>query len=512
MKPIIHPCEGSIAFARFERLQSGAMRADELRVSGVFVNDGDDKMSVVLSWTLESVLTGRTERGINLASESDELRFRSVEDAAYAIRDIARNHFRDGFGVTYGDFKADDILEQIRIAIVRDPRPGYMWVSDFAGVTDEHYAKYGAKNADAPEAVAGAKSIGEQVKVAAKAHKATRGTKKEKMEAAAAAVDAITAPVIAATAGEPPALPVVNSVEIDGIKMTEPAPVHPTHFRGVLLRPASDWADPNAEGVFVGVSNADYHADKLVVGGSGLGDYLKSAAHAKIEKSIPARSRDIGTLVHGDVLENKDAAALGFAVVEGKTTTKENTVTTDMVRIAKACAVALREDEHTAKVATLPGLRELSCRVRCPESGLMLKCRFDLAPDAGGWAWDIKTTSSEDPGEFAVSFGNFGYSLQAAHYLRVAALLGLPFRAMAFACVSTEAPFEVWLVKFGPVAGCEELHGLATRAAIEACKIEAKSRAEGRWGKRKHAPIVAELKSWHLTALRQLANGEGVPH
>lgn len=297
-----------------------------------------------------------------------------------------------------------------------------------------------------------------------------------------------------------------------------------THFRGILLRSSAEWEDPSAEGIFVGVSNERYHACPSL-SGTRAAKFVKSAAHAVLDEEISARSRDIGTLVHGDILEGKDAAALGFAVAPGKTTTKDGCVTEDMVRVAKACAAAIREDGKSALVATLPGLRELSCRARCPESGLMLRCRFDLAPEVGGWAWDIKTTSSESPAEFDNSFGEFGYAVSGAHYLRVAALVGLPYRAMRYACVSTKAPHETWVKKFGPIAGCDvvryregeewievNVFELATAAAVNAAKAEAHGRATGQYPKRRHEPDVVAMASWHITALRQAANGTEVPY
>lgn len=293
---------------------------------------------------------------------------------------------------------------------------------------------------------------------------------------------------------------------------TRREPPKPTHFRGVLLRTASDWDDPSAEGVFVGVSNEAYHADKASLSGSSAASYAESPAHAQIEKDIPARSRDIGNMVHGDILEGKDAAALGLTIASGKTTTKDGCVTEAMVAVAKACAEALRTDPTTAPVATLPGLRELSCRARCPETGMMLRCRFDLAPEIGAWAWDIKTTSAKSPEQFESAFGEFGYDISCAHYLRVAELVGLPYRAMCYPCVSTDAPHEVWLKKFGPIPECAEAYTLARSVAVKAAAAAAHGRATGEYPKRTHAPSVVRLKPWQLDARRRAAGDDSIPH
>lgn len=483
--PRVEDGDGCVSLGMMTNRRPGADKADELRLTAAFFSPEGDEPFAVIGWGCESCVDGRTERmSHDHYATFEDLRRHSVADAAYEVAGYAA----EKIGV-----KTDEKLtpEMVRDVAAREMRAALAlnteapaWVLAWAGLDEATAAAFRGKPAR-PEACAAEKKPRE---------KKPRAAKVETEEVAA---ETSPSPVKCVE-------PVAKSVELP-VKSAEP--VRPTHFRGVLLRDAADWDDPSAEGVFVGVPNERYHACPSL-SGTGAASYVKSAAHGIIVKVIPARSRDLGILVHGDALEGKDAAALGFQVVPGKTTTKDGCVTEDMVRLSRNCCVALRADANTAGVLSAKGLRELSCRVRCPDTCAMLRCRFDLAPEAGAWAWDVKTTSADGPDAFEGSFGEFGYAVTAAHYLRVAALVGLPFRAMAYACVSTDEPHEVWVVKFGPLEDCAEAFALANAAAITSARRYAHGRATGEHPKRTHATRVARLKPWHLDALREAATTE----
>ena len=489
--PRVNDGEGCVSLGMLTNRRAGADKADEMRLTAAFFSPEGDEPYAVIGWGVESCVDGRTERvSHDYYATFEDMRRYSVADAAYEVAKYAA----DKIGV-----KTDDKLtpEMVRDVAAREMRAALAlnteaptWVLAWAGLDEATAAAFRGKPEN-PEARAAEKKPREKKPRAAKVE--TEAELIARMNADLPKPDEECA---AETSPSP-----VKSVELPA-KCVE---LRPTHFRGVLLRDASDWEDPSAEGVFVGVENERYHACPSL-SGSGAASYVRSAAHGIIAKVIPARSRDLGILVHGDALEGKDAAALGFQVVPGKTTTKDGCVTEDMVRLSRNCCVALRADANTAGVLAAKGLRELSCRVRCPETGAMLRCRFDLAPEAGAWAWDVKTTSADGPDAFDGSFGEFGYAVTAAHYLRVAALVGLPFRAMAYACVSTDEPHEVWVVKFGPLEDCAEAFALANAAAITSASRYVHGKATGEYPKRTHAPRVARLKPWHLDALREAAN------
>lgn len=450
--PRVEDGDGYVSLGMLTNRRAGADKADELRLTAAFFSPEDDEPFAVIGWGCESCVDGRTERvSHDYYATFEDLRRYSMADAAYEVAKYAS----EKIGV-----KTDEKLtpEMVRDVAAREMRAAL------------------ALNTEAPAWVLAWAGLDE-------------------------ATAAVTYPSPVKCVE-----PASKSVELPE-KCVE---LRPTHFRGIPLRDAAEWEDPSAEGVFVGVENERYHACPSL-SGTGAASYAKSAAHGIVVKAIPARSRDLGILVHGDALEGKDAAALGFTVVPGKTTTKDGCVTEDMVRLSRNCCAALRGDANTAGVLAAKGMRELSCRVRCPDTGAMLRCRFDLAPESGAWAWDIKTTSSESPAAFESEFGEFGYAVTAAHYLRVSALVGLPFRAMAYACVSTEEPHEVWVVKFGPLEECADAFALANAAALTSARRYVHGRATGEYTKRTHATRVARLKPWHLDALREAANS-GIPY
>lgn len=505
--PRVNDGDGCVSLGMMTNLRPGADRHDELRLTGAFYREEGDEPFAVLGWGCESTLDGFTERASHdYYATFEDLRRYSPEDAAYEVAGYAA----EKIGV-----KADEKLtpEMVRDVAAREMRAALAlnpeapaWVLAWAGLTEADAAAFRCK----------------PVKVAAEAAEKKPRAKKPraaKVESGAEFIASLNADRFdaPAKADEDEAVPAAETSP-SPVKCVEPASqsvelpakcveLAQARFRGVLLRSAAEWEDHNAEGVFFGVTNERYHACPSL-SGTRAAKFAKSAAHGIIEKVIPARSRDLGILVHGDALEGKDASALGFAVVPGKTTTKEGCVTEDMVRLSRNCCAAMRGDANTAGVLAAKGMRELSCRVRCPDTGAMLRCRFDLAPEAGAWAWDVKTTSADGPDAFEGSFGEFGYAVTAAHYLRVAALVGLPFRAMAYACVSTEEPHEVWVVKFGPLEDCAEAFALANAASITSARRYVHGRATGEHPKRTHAPRVARLKPWHLDAMREAANSE----
>ena len=101
----------------------------------------------------------------------------------------------------------------------------------------------------------------------------------------------------------------------------------------------------------------------------------------------------------------------------------------DAHRVQETC-----RDNPDADLLIQDGLPEISFIAKCPETGLLLKCRFDwLRFDC--IAVDVKTTRSTDPDEFVRQAGNLGYHIQEAFYTYVARLLEVKLKAFLFACI-----------------------------------------------------------------------------
>jgi exodeoxyribonuclease VIII len=102
----------------------------------------------------------------------------------------------------------------------------------------------------------------------------------------------------------------------------------------------------------------------------------------------------------------------------------------DAVLRHPAAAMALRE-----------GKAEQALFAEDPDTGLQLKCRTDWL--SGNSIVDYKTCVDSSPAGFAKSVANFGYDIQAAFNLDIAALLNLGKEHFIFIAVEKEPPFAV---------------------------------------------------------------------
>ena len=85
------------------------------------------------------------------------------------------------------------------------------------------------------------------------------------------------------------------------------------------------------------------------------------------------------------------------------------------------------------------GEAELSCFAVDPETGLLLKCRFDFL-NRFGQAWDVKTARTADDRGFTYHANDMGYDIQDAFYTKVGILCGLDINAFIFAVVEKDIP------------------------------------------------------------------------
>jgi len=97
---------------------------------------------------------------------------------------------------------------------------------------------------------------------------------------------------------------------------------------------------------------------------------------------------------------------------------------------------AMRILETFSKHARAPrfinnGYAELTVIARCPNTGLLLKCRFDYINKLA-IASDVKTTRSACPSKFANQSKDLAYDIQASFYKYVANLANIPVTLFAF--------------------------------------------------------------------------------
>lgn len=182
---------------------------------------------------------------------------------------------------------------------------------------------------------------------------------------------------------------------------------------------------------------------KFAEGGASFVHYLKNGV-----KQTDAMK--IGTCLHSIVLENKKCWALFNKPRTTKAARAEyakkiqhfgQVLSWDESLKVYAMKNSLLNHSVGKLICNKPNQAELTALATCEDTGLKLKAKFDFAPVKGNVLFDLKKVASLDKFKFAVR--DFGYDIQAAHYLYVSELLGLPYKNFVFVCVEDKAPYRV---------------------------------------------------------------------
>ena len=198
------------------------------------------------------------------------------------------------------------------------------------------------------------------------------------------------------------------------------------------------------------LSNEDYHAADGI-SKSGLDLILRSPAHYRFsEKREATRAMEIGTALHCAILE-PDRFTADYMLLREVTDRRasaykecckvwsvERVLTgTEADRVA-GMQESARSNPHMAGYLSAPGRYELSVFATDPETGVLVKCRFDKLLD-DGVGFDLKKT--QDIREFAKSVANYGYHMQAAFYMDVYQwATGQTLQSFVFAAVEEMLP------------------------------------------------------------------------
>jgi exodeoxyribonuclease VIII len=181
------------------------------------------------------------------------------------------------------------------------------------------------------------------------------------------------------------------------------------------------------------ISNADYHADPAI-SASQLKEISRSPYHYWSRyldpdrvAMVPTAAMRLGSLAHCAVLEpdelsNRYQLAPDRRTKEGKAAVIEMAAAgieavseTDLAQ-ALQMADAVRSNS-TAALLLSNGAAEESRWWDDVSTGLRCKCRPDWLSADGATIVDLKTCVDASPASFAKAISNFGYSIQAAHYL-----------------------------------------------------------------------------------------------
>ena len=209
------------------------------------------------------------------------------------------------------------------------------------------------------------------------------------------------------------------------------------------------------------ISNADYHADPAV-SASHLKKVMQSPYHywsAYLNPDrvamAPTAAMRLGSLVHCAVLE-PDELTKRYQLAPDRRTKEGKAAVVEMAAagieavseadLAQALQMAdAVRSNSTAALLLSNGQAEQSFwwdDIAAPE--MRCKCRPDWLSADGATIVDLKTCQDASPASFAKAISNFGYSIQAAHYL--AGTLATRF---IFVAVEKSFPYAI---------GCYELN------------------------------------------------------
>jgi hypothetical protein len=174
------------------------------------------------------------------------------------------------------------------------------------------------------------------------------------------------------------------------------------------------------------LTNEQYHASEGV-SNSGLKLILRSPAHFKSRpKYDSTRAKEIGSAIHCAILE-PERYSTDYVIVDCadrkkkeyndacKLNPKDRTLTREEGEGVSGMQRAVFANTAARSLLLACPSREVSVFAIDPETGLLVKCRFDIAPNAGV-AGDLKKCQDVRPREFSNSIQSYGYHMQVAFY------------------------------------------------------------------------------------------------
>lgn len=170
---------------------------------------------------------------------------------------------------------------------------------------------------------------------------------------------------------------------------------------------------------------AEYHAHPAI-SKSGLDLIRKSPAHYKAGFKTATDAMRMGSAIHCLILE-PDSFSDRYTVCTAKDRRQaeykelvqqvgeEWILMKPEAERCQAVAEAVRADPLAHPMVSAAGLRELSVFAKDPETGVEVRCRFDLLADSG-FALDLKKARDATSYGFTKSVAAYRYHVQAAFY------------------------------------------------------------------------------------------------
>lgn len=203
------------------------------------------------------------------------------------------------------------------------------------------------------------------------------------------------------------------------------------------------------------LSNAAYHSGPGI-SCTGLKKVAVSPAHFKRGEFKQTAAMAMGSATHSAILEPESFAKQYVTLPAGKDRRSAEykalcaahgadnvLVSADASQIG-AMQSAVRANPVANKwLYQEQGRNELSVYAKDPETGILVRCRFDRLLDRG-FSPDLKTTTDASPRGFSNAIAKYGYAFQAAFYMDVYYwTTGDVLDGFGFIAVESKAPHNV---------------------------------------------------------------------
>lgn len=256
--------------------------------------------------------------------------------------------------------------------------------------------------------------------------------------------------------------------------------------------------------------NSVYHSTPEGISSSGLKQMLRSPAHYKFQAhGEPTRAMVLGTAIHTALLE-PDRFAHEYVLLrdvkdrrssEYKQAVKvhgsENVlVSSEADKVAGMQETVLSNPAMSERLQA-EGWRELSLFVRDPETGVLIRVRYDLL-SVSGIAVDVKKCQDARPEEFSKAIFNYDYDLQAALYSDAFEwATRKPIGAFEFAAIEEKMPHGHKLYQ-----PCETTLQEGRAKYREALDLFAQCEAANDWPSLQcDGPEIISLPSWRMAQI-----------
>ncbi|EMH4164017.1 PD-(D/E)XK nuclease-like domain-containing protein [Pluralibacter gergoviae] len=245
-------------------------------------------------------------------------------------------------------------------------------------------------------------------------------------------------------------------------------------------------------GIYYGMPDSEYHADPAI-GSTSVKQISVSPANLYFNPFKGSKSAHIGSAIHSALLEPhifseryvlrddiSSRASKEYKSLAADYPAEHIVIGDEVETITRMMETSQMNEDFTTYMST-KGDSEVSMFAECPETGLMLKCRFDRLSQSLPYPLDVKSCRDASERGFSNAVGQFKYHIQAAFYLYVLKLAtGIERDNFAFFAIENTAPYRNCMYYIG-----EESLELGRREMwvalekIKECMADESTRYEG---------------------------------